>query len=114
MRGRRRVLRPARLHHILSVAEPNDQMGLLAEYHKTLGEIIAAYGATLTCYTGDGLMLLLNAPLPRCSQRAWRSKCRTRFRSRSYRVHPPGPLSGQQGDRTVTLLAPTAALLNPG
>ena len=38
-----------------------------AKYHKTLGEIIVAYRATLPCHTGDGLMLLLNAPLPRAA-----------------------------------------------
>ena len=47
-----------------SHAEPDEVMGLLAEYHRALGEIIVRYGATLTCYMGDGLMLLLNAPVP--------------------------------------------------
>ncbi len=45
-------------------AEPDEVMGLLAEYHRALGEIIVKYGATLTCYMGDGLMLLINAPVP--------------------------------------------------
>jgi len=45
-------------------AEPDEVMGLLAEYHRALGKIIAEFGATLTCYMGDGLMLLLNAPVP--------------------------------------------------
>ncbi len=48
-----------------SHAEPHEVMGLLAEYHRALGEIIVEYGATLTCYMGDGLMLLINAPV-RC------------------------------------------------
>ena len=46
-----------------SEAEPDEVMGLLAEYHRALGELIARFGATLTCYMGDGLMLLLNAPI---------------------------------------------------
>jgi adenylate cyclase len=45
-------------------AEPDEVMGLLAEYHRVLGEIIVKNGATLTCYMGDGVMLLLNAPIP--------------------------------------------------
>jgi adenylate cyclase len=45
-------------------AEPDEVMGLLAEYHRALGEIIVKNGATLTCYMGDGVMLLLNAPIP--------------------------------------------------
>src|SRR5271165_2983097 len=46
-------------------AVPDEVMGLLAEYHRALGEIIVKNGATLTCYMGDGVMLLLNAPIPR-------------------------------------------------
>jgi class 3 adenylate cyclase len=44
-------------------AEPDEVMGLLAEYYRALGEIIVKNGATLTCYMGDGVMLLLNAPV---------------------------------------------------
>jgi adenylate cyclase len=45
-------------------AKPDEVIGLLAEYHRALGEIIVKNGATLTCYMGDGVMLLLNAPVP--------------------------------------------------
>jgi adenylate cyclase len=34
------------------------------QYYEALGLIITRYGATLTCFMGDGLMLLLNAPVP--------------------------------------------------
>ena len=47
-----------------SQAAPDEVMGLLAEYHHALGEVIVSYEATLTCFMGDGLMLLINAPLP--------------------------------------------------
>jgi class 3 adenylate cyclase len=40
-------------------------MGLLQEYYEALGAIITRYEATLTCFMADGLMLLLNAPVPR-------------------------------------------------
>jgi class 3 adenylate cyclase len=40
-------------------------MGLLQEYYEALGAIITKYEATLTCFMADGLMLLMNAPLPR-------------------------------------------------
>jgi class 3 adenylate cyclase len=46
-------------------AEPDEVMGLLQEYYETLGAIITKYEATLTCFMADGLMLLLNAPVPR-------------------------------------------------
>jgi class 3 adenylate cyclase len=45
-------------------AGPEEIMGLLSEYYQALGKIIMSYEATLTCFMGDGLMLLLNAPLP--------------------------------------------------
>jgi adenylate cyclase len=45
-------------------AAPEEVMGLLQEYYESLGAIITRYEATLTCFMGDGLMLLLNAPVP--------------------------------------------------
>jgi adenylate cyclase len=47
-------------------------IGLLDEYYEALGAIIMQYEATLTCFMGDGLMLLLNAPLP-CPDPAMRA-----------------------------------------
>jgi adenylate cyclase len=44
---------------------PDEIMRVLGDYHEALGEIIVRYGATLTSFAGDGLMLLLNAPV-RC------------------------------------------------
>jgi adenylate cyclase len=46
-------------------ADPDEVMGLLQEYYEALGAIITKYEATLTCFMADGLMLLLNAPVPR-------------------------------------------------
>ena len=66
-------------------AEPDEVMGLLAEYHRALGEIIVKYGATLTWYMGDGLMLLINAPvpvaIPAMLAARWRSTCKARYKS---------------------------------
>ena len=45
--------------------EADEVMGLLQEYYEALGAIITKYEATLTCFLADGLMLLLNAPVPR-------------------------------------------------
>ena len=52
-------------------ARPEEMMGLVQEYYEALGEIITRYEATLTCFMGDGLMLLLNAPVP-CPEPAMR------------------------------------------
>ena len=47
-----------------SHAGPEEVMGLLRDYYETLGAIITRYEATLTNMAGDGLMMLLNAPMP--------------------------------------------------
>ena len=47
-----------------TAVEPDEVIGLLGEYYEALGAIIMRYEATLTCFMGDGLMLVLNAPLP--------------------------------------------------
>jgi adenylate cyclase len=46
-------------------AGPDEVMSLLQEYYEVLGAIVTKYEATLTCFMADGLMLLLNAPVPR-------------------------------------------------
>lgn len=46
-------------------AEPRDIMGLLGCYYEAIGAIVTGYGATLTSFQGDGLMVLVNAPVPR-------------------------------------------------
>ncbi|WP_188113513.1 adenylate/guanylate cyclase domain-containing protein [Nocardioides humilatus] len=38
---------------------------LLAEYYDAVGEAVARHGGTITCYAGDGVLMLVGAPLPR-------------------------------------------------
>ena len=45
-------------------AEPETVMGVLGEYYDALGRVISAHGATLTNFSGDGMMVLVNAPVP--------------------------------------------------
>jgi class 3 adenylate cyclase len=45
-------------------AGPDEIMGVLGEYYEALGAILTRYGATQTSFLGDGMMMLLNAPLP--------------------------------------------------
>ncbi|WP_262268288.1 cache domain-containing protein [Microvirga yunnanensis] len=45
-------------------ATPDEVMNVLSEYYDALGQIITRNAATLTSFSGDGLMLLLNAPVP--------------------------------------------------
>jgi class 3 adenylate cyclase len=43
---------------------PEEVMSVLSEYYEALGRIITRYAATLTSFSGDGLMVLINAPIP--------------------------------------------------
>jgi adenylate cyclase len=47
-----------------AAAEPEAIMAVLGAYHHAVGAIIAEFGATLTSFSGDGLMVLVNAPVP--------------------------------------------------
>ena len=45
-------------------SEPEEVMGVLAEYHEAVGTLIFAHGGTLERFTGDGLMVFFNDPIP--------------------------------------------------
>jgi adenylate cyclase len=45
-------------------SEPDEVMGVLREYHAALGELIFRYEGTLERFTGDGLMVFFNDPIP--------------------------------------------------
>jgi GAF domain-containing protein len=46
------------------VADPEDVMALLRDYHAAIGEIIIKYSGTLERYAGDGVMVIFNDPVP--------------------------------------------------
>ncbi|HET9121534.1 MAG TPA: response regulator [Solirubrobacterales bacterium] len=52
--------------------EPEDVMGVLREYHTVLGEAIFEFEGTLERFTGDGLMVFFNDPVP-CDDPALRA-----------------------------------------
>jgi len=45
-------------------ADPEDVMRLLRDYHTTVGALISRYEGTLERFTGDGLMVFFNDPVP--------------------------------------------------
>jgi adenylate cyclase len=45
-------------------SEPEEVMEVLSEYHTALGELIFRYQGTLERFTGDGLMVFFNDPIP--------------------------------------------------
>ena len=46
------------------IAEPEEVMTVLSEYHSCLGEQITHYGGTLERFVGDGMVVVFNDPLP--------------------------------------------------
>ena len=53
-------------------SEPEEVMSVLREYHAALGDLVARYEGTLERFTGDGLMVFFNDPLP-CDDAAARA-----------------------------------------
>jgi class 3 adenylate cyclase len=45
-------------------ADPEEVMGVLAEYHAAMGRLILAHEGTLERFTGDGIMVFFNDPQP--------------------------------------------------
>src|SRR5438309_4856788 len=45
-------------------AEPEDVMAVLCEYHGALGPLIHRYEGTLDRFTGDGMLVVFNDPVP--------------------------------------------------
>jgi adenylate cyclase len=45
-------------------AEPEEVMALLRDYHAALGPIVTRFEGTLDHYSGDGIMVFFNDPLP--------------------------------------------------
>ena len=52
--------------------EPEETMTVLRQYHEVLGELVFRFEGTLERFTGDGLMVFFNDPMP-CSDAAIRS-----------------------------------------
>ena len=80
------------------VAEPEEVMGVLREYHARMGELILAHEGTLERFTGDGMMIFFNDPVPvaDAAERALRMTIAMRdhadrlagqWRKRGYELH---------------------------
>ena len=44
--------------------EPEEIMSVLREYHAEMGQLVLAYEGTLERFTGDGMMVFFNDPVP--------------------------------------------------
>lgn len=45
-------------------ADPEEVMAVLREYHAAMGELVTSHEGTLERFTGDGLMVFFNDPMP--------------------------------------------------
>ena len=70
------------------MAEPEEVMTILQEYHSVLGTIIVEHEGVLERYTGDGMMILFNDPVPVSNpvERAVRMTLAMRERSKELSV----------------------------
>lgn len=46
------------------IAEPEDVLGVLREFHGALGQLVHGFEATVGDFTGDGMMVFFNDPIP--------------------------------------------------
>jgi adenylate cyclase len=69
-------------------AEPEEVMGVLREYHTDMGRLILEHEGTLERFTGDGMMVFFNdpVPVPNPAERATRMALAMRDRVRDLRV----------------------------
>jgi adenylate cyclase len=63
-------------------AEPEEVMGVLHDYHAEMGKLILEHEGTLERFTGDGMMIFLNdpVPVPNAAERAIRMAVAMRAR----------------------------------
>jgi adenylate cyclase len=53
-------------------SEPEDVMAVLAELHNAVGPLVFTHGGTLAQFTGDGMLVIFNDPIP-CDEPARRA-----------------------------------------
>lgn len=72
-------------------ADPEEVMGVLREYHAAMGELILQHEGTLERFTGDGIMIFFNDPVPvpdpavRAARMALQMQQRTRLLAEGWR-----------------------------
>jgi adenylate cyclase len=68
-------------------AEPEEVMGVLRKYHEAMGRLILEHEGTLERFTGDGMMVFFNDPVPleNAAERAVRMAAAMRDRVRELR-----------------------------
>jgi class 3 adenylate cyclase len=73
---------------LAETAEPEEVMGVLREYHEAMGQLVLQHEGTLERFTGDGMMVFFNDPVPVANpaERAVRMAVAMRDRVRELRA----------------------------
>jgi adenylate cyclase len=64
------------------IAEPEELIDVVREYHAVCGELVNAFGGTLEHFAGDGLMVFFNDPVPRSGHELQAAKLAIAMRDR--------------------------------
>jgi len=64
------------------IAEPEELIDVVREYHAVCGELVNACGGTLEHFAGDGLMVFFNDPVPRSEHELQAAKLAIAMRER--------------------------------
>jgi GGDEF domain-containing protein len=96
-------------------AEPEEVMGVLREYHAEMGQLVVAHEGTLERFTGDGMMIFFNDPVPvpnpaeRAIRMALEMRDRVRELSATWRKKSTGSTSASASLRATRRLARSAS-----
>jgi adenylate cyclase len=52
-------------------AEPEEVLDFLREYHGALGPLVSQFEGTLDQFSGDGIMVFFNDPVPCADPKRW-------------------------------------------
>jgi len=95
-------------------AEPEEIMELLRTYHAEMGKLIFEFGGTLERFTGDGIMVFFNDPIP-CEEHAEKAaRMSLEMRAKVKELRPGWLKKGYDLDLGIGLAAGYATLGNIG
>ena len=96
-------------------AEPEEVMGVLREYHAEMGRLILEHEGTLERFTGDGMMVFFNDPVPvpdaaRPRRADGAGHARARERADAARLAQAGLRAGPRVSASPRAMPPSAAI----
>lgn len=74
--------------------EPEVVMGALADFHRVMGELVLEHKGTLERFTGDGMMIFFNDPVPTADHTLRAAEMAVAMRDAAARLHATWTRSG--------------------